>query len=343
MMAGAIGSLIIAATLAVFSIQRALHRNSDRLLSEHFGASVGSLTITRDLENAGFHFSSPAVAIRPRDNILSSLPNGDGTSINALSLGDPGPGVIFNTDAIEIIAGNPVTVSGQVGGVSIAGNTATITLDALDPLSAVDVDAGVHGVIGPLLVFQNPTTRCLGKVTSINGLTITVTTFADFEGDMTGTGVAVANCPAANMSVYTLMTRKRYLIYQDGIGVDGGVSGLYVQNLREPPGTSRLGVLGPPVLIAEGIEDLQIAYNMGSGTWCNQGTPDGGTDCDVMTNPAAIQGIKFQLVSRGTDLVKRVGMYRPAVLNHAAGTPDDIDRLVLGSSVMLRNLVYVSP
>jgi len=163
------------------------------------------------------------------------------------------------------------------------------------------------------------------------------------EGDMTGTGVAVANCPAANMSVYALMTRKRYLIYQDGIGVDGGVSGLYVQNLREPPGTSRLGVLGPPVLIAEGIEDLQIAYNMGSGTWCNQGTPDGGTDCDVMTNPAAIQGIKFQLVSRGTDLVKRVGMYRPAVLNHAAGTPDDIDRLVLGSSVMLRNLVYVSP
>ena len=339
MMAGAIGSLIIAATLAVFGLQRALHRNSDRLLSEHFGASVASLTISRDLENAGFHFSSPAVAIRPRDNILGSLPNGDGTSINALSLGDPGPGVIFGTDAIEIIAGNPVTVAGQVGGVSIAGNTATVTLDALDPLSAVDVDAGVHGVFGPLLVFQSATTRCLGKVTSINGLTITVTTFADFEGDMTGTGVAVANCPSANMSVYTLMTRKRYLIYQDATGV----SGLYVQNLRDPPGTARLGVLGPPVLIAEGIEDLQIAYNMGSGTWCNQGTPDGGSDCDVMTNPAAIQGIKFQLVSRGTDLVKRVGMYRPAVLNHAAGTQDDIDRLVLGTSVMLRNLVYVSP
>jgi len=340
LMAGAIGTLIIAATLAVFSLQRALHRNSDRLLSEHFGASVASLAITRDLENAGYHFSSPAVAIRPRDNILGSLPNGDGSSINALSLGDPGAGVIFGTDAIEIIAGNPATVAGQVGGVSIAGNTATVTLDALDPLNAFDVDAGVHGVIGPLLVFQNATTRCLGKVISINGLTITATTFTDFEGDMTGTGAAVANCPAANMSVYTVMTRKRYLIYQDGTGVFG----LYVQNLRDPPGTARLGVLAPPVLIAEGIEDLQIAYNMGSGNWCNQGSlPDGGTDCDVMTNLAAVQGIKFQLVSRGTDVVKRVGKYRPAVFNHSAGSQDDIDRLVLGTSLMLRNLVYVTP
>jgi prepilin-type N-terminal cleavage/methylation domain-containing protein len=340
MMAGAIGSLIIAATLAVFSLQRALHRNSDRLLSEHFGASVASLAITRDLENAGFHFSSPAMAIRPRDNILGSLPNGDGTVINALSLGDPGAGVIFGTDAIEIIAGNPATVAGQVGGVSGGSGVYTVTLDALDPLSSIDVDAGAHGVLGPMLVFQSATTRCLGKVTGITGLNVTVTTYPAFDGDVTGSGTDVANCPLANMNVYTLMTRKRYLIYQDGTGVFG----LYVQNLRDPTNTTRLGVLGPPVLIAEGIEDLQVAYNMSGGVWCNQGTPsDGGTDCDVMTNPAAIQGIKFQLVSRGTDVVKRPGRYRPAVFNHSAGTQDDIDRLALGTSLMLRNLVYVSP
>src|SRR5262249_13817416 len=157
-----------------------------------------------------------------------------------------------------------------------------------------------------------------------------------FDGDLTGVGSAVAGCPAAGMSVYALMLRKRYLVYQDGTGTFG----LYVQNLRDPTNTTRIGVLGGPVLLADGIEDLHISYNMGSGNWCNQG---GVGDCDVMANPSAIQGVQFQLVSRGTEMVKRIGQFRPTILNHGPGPQDDIDRLVIGTSMMLRNLAYVSP
>lgn len=344
MIASALGVLVIAAALTVFNLQRSFHRNADRLLSEESSTSLGVIAITRDLENAGYHFAAPALAIRPRDNISASLPNGDGTVIPAIALGDPGSGVILGTDALEILSGNGSTVSGVVNGASATTtttSTATVTLDALDPLSANDVDAGSGGYVGPVLVFQNATTRCLGKVTSIVGLSVTVTRFADFEGNLSGAGCPTAcpaGCPAAQMSVYAVMSRKRYLIYQES----PGVFGLYVQNLRDPAFGNHLGVLGPPVLVVQGVEDLQISWNIGNDTWCNNGTPsDGGADCDVMNNLATIQGLQFQLVSRGDDVVLRPGKYRPAVFNHSAGPQDDIDRLVLGTGVMLRNLAYV--
>jgi hypothetical protein len=194
------------------------------------------------------------------------------------------------------------------------------------------------GVVGPLLAFQNATQRCVGKITSVTGFLVRVTTFPDLEGDLTSAGAAIAGppCPANNMSVYALMARKRYLVYQDSTGTFG----LYVQNLRDPLNAQRLGVLGPPVLVAEGIEDMQISYNTGGGTWCNKG---GVGDCDVMASLNSIQGIRIQVVSRGTDVVKRVGEFRPAVFNHAAGPVDDMPRLVMGTSSMFRNLVYVGP
>jgi len=344
MIASALGVLVIAAALTAFNLQRSFHRNADRLLSEESSASLGVISITRDLENAGYHFAAPTLAIRPRDNISASLPNGDGTVISAIALGDPGSGVILGTDALDILSGNGSTVSGAVFGATVAGSTATVTLETLDPLSSNDVDAGNGGYVGPVLVFQNTSTRCLGKVTSIvslNPMTVLVTLFADFEGNLSGAGCPTAcpaSCPASQMSVYAVMSRKRYLVYQES----PGVFGLYVQNLKDPVLSNHLGVLGPPVLVVQGVEDLQISWNIGNDTWCNNGPPsDGGADCDVMNSLATIQGLQFQLVSRGDDVVTRPGRYRPAVFNHPAGPQDDIDRLVLGTGVMLRNLTYV--
>jgi hypothetical protein len=335
LVAGAVGLIILIAILTTVDLQRGFHRNSDRLLSADSGASLALLAVGRDLENAGFHFPVATLAIRPRDNVAAPLPNGDGTTIPVTTLGSASAGVIQGTDAIDIITGNPATVGGFVNGIGAVGPSTIFNLDALDPLMPTDLDAGL-GVVGPLLAFQAPGVRCVGKVTSAGGTAVTVTVFPDLEGDLTGAGTGVAGCPALDMSVYAVMTRKRYLIYQDSTGVFG----LYVQNLKDPLNAQRLGVLGPPVLVAEGIEDMQISYNVGAGTWCNKG---GLGDCDVMASLNSIQGIRIQMVSRGTDVMKRIGEFRPAVFNHPAGSVDDIPRLVMGTSTMFRNLVYVGP
>lgn len=347
LVAGAVGLIIIIAILTTVDLQRGFHRNADRLLSVDSAASLALITMGRDLENAGFHFPVATLAIRPRDNVATPLPNGDGTTIPVTTLGSGTAGVIQGTDAIDIITGNPATVAGFIHSASTSGGTATVAMDALDPLTSLDLDAGV-GVVGPLLAFQSPNQRCVGKVTSVAGTVVNITTFADLEGDLTSAGTAVTadgGCPALDMSVYALMTRKRYLIYQDS----SGTFGLYVQNLRDPVSAQRLGVLGPPVLVAAGIEDMQISYNVGGGTWCNKG---GMGDCDVMASLNSVQGIRIQMAARGTDViadggpdneVKRIGEYRPAIFNHAAGPVDDRPRLVMGTATMFRNLVYVGP
>ncbi len=335
LVAAAVGIIILIAILTTVNLQRGFHRNSDRLLSADSSASLALLAVGRDLENAGFHFPVATLAIRPRDNVTAPLPNGDGTTVPVTTLGSASAGVIQGTDAIDIISGNPLTVGGFINGIGPAGSSVTVNLDALDPLAPSDLDAGV-GVVGPLLAFQSPTQRCVGKVTGVAGTALTVTTFADLEGNLTGAGTAVAGCPALDMSVYAVMNRKRYLIYQDSTGIFG----LYVQNLRDPVGFQRLGVLGPPVLVAEGIEDMQISYNVGAGTWCNKG---GFGDCDVMASLNSIQGIRIQMVSLGTEVVRRAGEFRPAVFNHPAGSVDNLPRLVMGTSTMFRNLVYVGP
>jgi len=335
LVAGAVGLIIIIAILTTVDLQRGFHRNSDRLLSADSSASLALLAVGRELENAGFHFPVATLAIRPRDNVAAPLPNGDGTTVPVTTLGSASAGVIGGTDAIDIITGNPTTVGGFINGIGAVGPSVTFNLDALDPLMPTDLDAGL-GVIGPLLAFQAPGVRCVGKVTSAAGTTVTVAIFPDLEGDLTAAGAGAAGCPALDMSVYAVMTRKRYLIYQDATGTFG----LYVQNLRDPVNTQRLGVLGPPVLVAEGIEDMQISYNVGAGTWCNKG---GVGDCDVMASLGSIQGIRIQMVTRGTDVVRRTGEFRPAVFNHVAGSVDDIPRLVMGTSTMFRNLVYVGP
>ena len=348
LVAGAVGLIILIAILTTVDLQRGFHRNADRLLSVDSAASIALLTVGRDLENAGFHFPVATLAVRPRDNVSTPLPNGDGTTIPVTTLGSGVAGVIQGTDAIDIITGNPATVAGFVHGGSASGGSGTAALDALDPLAPADLDGGV-GVVGPLLAFQAPGVTCVGKVTAVTvagGTSVTVTTYPDLEGNLTGPGTGGTGCPANNMSAYALTSRKRYLIYQDATGIFG----LYVQNLRDPVGAQRLGVRGPPILVASGLEDMQISYNIGGGTWCNKG---GMGDCDVMASLSSIQGIRIQVVARATEVdgsdggpdseVKRAGEFRPAIFNHPAGAVDDRPRLVMGTSTFFRNLVYVTP
>src|SRR5215467_6282726 len=133
---GAVGLIILIAILTTVDLQRGFHRKSDRLLSADSSAS------------------------------LALLPNGDGTTVPVTTLGSASAGVIAGTDAIDIITGNPATVGGFINGIGPVGPSLTFNLDALDPLMPSDLDAGV-GVVGPLLAFQAPGVRCVGKLTSV--------------------------------------------------------------------------------------------------------------------------------------------------------------------------------
>src|SRR5262245_11387624 len=90
MVAGAVGIIVLLMTLAAVDLQRRFHRNADRVLASDSTASLALLAMGRDLENAGFHFVVTTLAVRPRDNIASPLPNGDGTSISVTTIGGTG-------------------------------------------------------------------------------------------------------------------------------------------------------------------------------------------------------------------------------------------------------------
>ena len=177
--------------------------------------------------------------------------------------------------------------------------------------------------------------HCIGRMVNPSALsTITVSTV---NADLINSGASWTStspsCPASLMRVEVLQSRRRYLVYQSDTAPGRPPRlGLYVQRnaFCDPAdgGPACLSDLGPPQMIAEGIDDMQIAWRVPAG-WA----PDGGFWCDRSTNEpcsfdqpniqasklaASIIGAQIYVSSRGPEL-KRPN--RPSgLLNHP--TPD---------------------
>ena len=152
-----------------------------------------------------------------------------------------------------------------------------------------------------------------------------------------------------------MQTRRRYLIYRTDGSIVGQPArvGLAIQRNQwcDPVdgGPACSSDLQPPQLIAEGIDDMQIAWRVPNG-WA----PDAGAWCQRSTNEpcsfdqpniqasklaASIVGAQIYVVSRGPELLMRPSEPVPQVLNSIPATPDGIVRSIMQTGVTFRNVV----
>ena len=82
---------------------------------------------------------------------------------------------------------DPSTNTLYVVSMTTENNVDLSRLHALDPLMPSDLDAGV-GVVGPLLAFQAPGVRCVGKLTSVAGVARASNSLAIHKSSMLQSG-----------------------------------------------------------------------------------------------------------------------------------------------------------
>jgi hypothetical protein len=199
---------------------------------------------------------------------------------------------------------------------------------------------------GPVLLFRNKTTECIGVITTKVGTSYNVTMLTqDFEPDP-----APANCPIAGMSVFRMggpqqlvidggvsqpwPGRVRYMVYQ----FQGETRPMLAMQVEaDSPGYTSSGVLSSTITpVADGIEDMQVAgllANIGAicpapATTC---LCDDGTGTCLLNQAAAgnseyLRGVHIEFTSRGQYNVKRPdGILLPSY-DRAAGAPDGVQR-----------------
>jgi len=111
-----------------------------------------------------------------------------------------------------------------------------------------------------------------------------------------------------------------------------------------------------PSMVAEGVDDMQLAWNVGplawnaNGGWCHK-VPGESPDCKfwqvgaaddpvIGRRMASITGAQIMVSSRGQETFLRPDEGPPALLNHVPSVaPDNIVRSVMQTSVIFRNLV----
>ena len=134
----------------------------------------------------------------------------------------------------------------------------------------------------------------------------------------------------AGTSVYNLgeLTLTRYYI-------DTSRNMLMAREYTGNPGEADYG-RSDPIIVADGIEDLQLRYIADDGTPL---APGGGTNQpdDLALDEYPVRVINLALVSKSTYREKnqeRTGI--PAIFNRRARAGDDYQRLILSESVFLR-------
>jgi hypothetical protein len=213
------------------------------------------------------------------------------------------------------------------------------------------------GASAPLLMFWSDDKHCIGRVTSssvVAGVaTVNVSTVNADLG--TGTTNWVSGCPAFGMNVEILQYRHRYLVYQTGSALGRPArAGLALQTnpFCDPldGGVPCTTDLGQPKMVAEGIDNMQIAWRVPPG-W----GPDGGVWCQLSATAncdfdklnmstsqraASIVGAQIFLVSRGPETYTRPNEPVPQILNHVPPVATDgIVRSIMQTSVLFRNVV----
>jgi prepilin-type N-terminal cleavage/methylation domain-containing protein len=381
MVAAAVGIVIITAAMAAFDLQSQFARNTERLLSTQASAGLGLTMMQRDLENAGLRFRGGAqvdggvafaVVVRPYDNLATSIVlNNDpaGSSFISPVAGATG-GFIPGTDAFEVLQGgqqaNATRIAAQVQTVSTPGpaNQRLVRISP-NPFDASELGAG--GSQAPLLMFWNDDIHCMGRVVpAIAGGPSAQATVQTVNLDL---GLSATpfppNCPTPLMQVEVMQQRHRYLVYQTDSTIGPGVNrpariGLHMQtNTPCNPLVAHLpcstDLLPTPAMVAEGVDDLQIAWRVfdsfspALNGWCQQNTTDpscgfelasGAWSAVTVQRAAAIYGARIMLTSRGQEVYRRPSEPVPSLLNHVpAVAADGIVRSIMQTSVLFRNSV----
>jgi prepilin-type N-terminal cleavage/methylation domain-containing protein len=380
MVAAAVGIVIITAAMAAFDLQSQFARNTERLLGTQASAGLGLTMMQRDLENAGLRFRGGAqvdggvayaVVVRPYDNLANTmvLNNDPGGGSTIIPVSGPTGGFIVGTDAFEVLQGgqqaNATRIAAQVQTVSTPG-PANQRLVRISPNPFDASELGAVGSQAPLLMFWNDDIHCMGRVVpAIVGGPSAQATVQTVNLDL---GVSAtpfpANCPTPLMQVEVMQQRHRYLVYQTNATIGVGVNrpariGLHMQtNVPCNPLVNHVACstdLQAPTMVAEGVDDLQIAWRVfdsfspALNGWCQQNLTDPSCGFELATGAwtavtvqraAAIYGAQIMLTSRGQEVYRRPGEQVPTLLNHqpAVGV-DGIVRSIMQTSVLFRNSV----
>jgi hypothetical protein len=377
MVAGAVGMIIVGAALAAFDLQAQFSRNTERLLGTQSSAGLAMTMMQRDLENAGLRFRGGvqsdggtqfAAVVRPYDNLGTNITQiiNDVSGGKVVAASPPNPGFIPGTDAFEVLLGSaqiePTRLGAQVTTVGVwGGPTMTVNVSP-NPFVANELIAANGGNNGPLLMFWNDDVHCIARMvapSSLPSITLATITVAQVDQDLVLNGApwvsSSTNCPAYPMRVEVLRTRRRYLVYQTDSSIAGQPAriGLAIQrNAWCDPvdgGPACSSDLQAPQLIAEGIDNMQIAWRVPNG-WA----PDAGAWCQRSANEpcsfdqptiqasklaASIVGAQINLSSRGPEVLIRPNEPVPQLLNSAPATPDGIVRSIMQTGVTFRNVV----
>ena len=233
-------------------------------------------------------------------------------------------GFVAGTDAFEVLLGSRQIdgrrIGAQVGtGGAFGGSTTTITVSP-DPFTNAEKVA--IGASAPLLMFWNDDIHCIGRMVPVivtvgTSVTFTVST-VDASFANSG-GAWKAGCPVSLMNVDVLQYRHRYLVYQSDTARAGRPGWDCI--CRATPSCDPLdgGVcstdLGPPMMVAEGIDDMQVAWRVpdgwgpDGGVWCQRSSVES-CDFDQLNTSdgqraASIIGAQIYLSSHGPELTMR--------------------------------------
>jgi prepilin-type N-terminal cleavage/methylation domain-containing protein len=384
MVASAVGLIILTAAMAAFELQNQFSRNTERLLGTQASAGLALTMMQRDLENAGLRFrggvqgvgTAYAAVVRVWDNLgspnviqLNNDPLG-GTSVVATS--GTGAGFVPGTDAFEVYQGAPVASTQRLGAqVSTVQSLSATTMQlVISPNPFVPNELAAAGnTTGPIVMFWIDDVHCAGRITSLVSATYGAGGTATIQVSTVNSDFAVpgpiwpTGCPRALQNVEVLERRSRYLVYKTDGSTPGQPArlGLHVQRNApcDPLGAGT--VCSPnlqqfPSMVAEGVDDMQLAWNVGplawnaNGGWCHKvagESPDckfwqvGAADDPVIgRRMASITGAQIMVSARGQETFRRPGEGPPAMLNRVpTGGPDNIVRSVMQTSVIFRNLV----
>ena len=383
MVAAAVGLVIITAAMAAFDLQSQFARNTERLLGTQASAGLGLTMMQRDLENAGLRFRGGAqvdggvawaVVVRPYDNLApaTALRNDPLGGSSVVAVAPPAAGFIPGTDAFEVLMGGPQAsaqrLAAQVQSVSTLALPPNQRLVRISPDPFHANELGAAGSQAPVLMFWNEDIHCMGRLVGPNTpgapAQVTIQT-VDLDLGLSATPWP-AGCPGPLMQVEVLQQRHRYLVYQSVDNVGPGVRrpariGLHMQT-NTPCNPLVTGVpcstdLNLPTMVAEGVDDMQIAWRIFDTFapapltvgWCQQATADPSCGFEqpsaawtpvITQRAAAIYGAQIMLTSRGQELFRRPGEPVPALLNHVpAPLVDGIVRSIMQTSVLFRNSV----
>jgi prepilin-type N-terminal cleavage/methylation domain-containing protein len=374
MVASAVGLIILVAAMAAFDLQASFSRHTERLLGAQASSGLGLTMMQRDLENSGLRFRGGAqvdggvnwaAAVRPYDQLGTNIVDlcNDATCSGSGKVTAPSGtqgGYIAGTDAFEVLLGSrqmdPRRVAAQVGaGGAFGGSTMTITVSP-NPFTAQEYVPPAVGSSAPLLMFWSDDVHCMGRVTLSspvgNAASVTISTV---DAKLANSGMPwKPGCPVQGMNVDILQYRHRYLVYQSDSSPRPSRTGLHLQSnpFCDPldGGTVCSTDLGPPMMVAEGIDDMQVAWRVpegwgpDGGVWCQKSSVES-CDFDKLNNSDGIRaaniiGAQIYLSSHGPEIYKRENEPVPVLFNHTP-TPatDSVVRSVMQASVLFRNAV----